>query len=418
MPIKPNINEFISNGCLVKKNAFYKPGRKLRIFWNSNFVKCHSGYGTQSNLIVYGLLKAGFPIAHSAFYGLEGGDIVVDGLKIYPKMGDVWGSDCMTEHAKDFNADVTVSFQDAWPLNHQLMSKVKNWVAYTPIDSDPVHPEVLKRLGLAWRVITMADFGYKQLLNNGIPSTTIYHGVDTQVYQKRDKKKAREMFQLHNDKVSKDAFFFGMVAANKDNPPRKSFQEVLDAFRMFLVKHPDSGMFIQTSLHNPSGFPIVEYCKHLGIANNVFFLNDYQSAFKLDSNAMSYLFSCLDGYIATSQSEGFGLPIIEAQSCQVPVITTDWTAMTENIIDKKTGYLVNVSSKRWTAGNCYFGIPDTRDIYDKMEKLFKSDREQMGKDAREYILGKYDFDNVLLPKWIKYFENLESELYPKLTENK
>jgi len=397
-----------------KPNKYYKKDRKLRILWNSNSVACHSGYGTQSNLIVYGLLKAGFPIAHSAFYGLEGGEITLNGLKIYPKMGDVWGSDCMIHHAKDWNADVSVAFQDSWPLNHQTMTQVKNWIAYTPIDSDPVHPEVVKRLGLAWRVITMADFGYKQLLDKGIPSTTIYHGVDTKVYKKRDKAESRKMFNLMNDKVSPNAFFFGMVAANKDNPPRKSFQEVLDAFAMFIKKHPDSGLFIQTSLNNPNGFPIVEYCKYLGIADNVFFLNEYQSNFKLDSRAMSHLFSCLDGYIATSQSEGFGLPIIEAQSCEVPVITTDWTAMKENIIDGKTGYLVKVASKRWTAGNCYFGIPDTQDIYEKMEKLYKADREQMGKNAREYILSKYDFENGLLPKWISFFEKVEKELYPQI----
>lgn len=395
-------------------NQYYKPDRKLRILWNSNGVMCHSGYATQSYLIVYGLLKAGFPIAHTAFYGLEGGSIILEGLKIYPKIGDMWGSDAMIYHSNDFKADVNVTFQDAWPLNDQLMRQVKNWIAYVPIDADPVHPGVLERLKQAWKIVTFADFGKQQLAKAGMNSTLIYHGVDTEIYKPRDKKECLKTFGLPEGK-----FWFGMVAANKDNPPRKSFQEVFDAFKIFLAKHPEAAMIIQTQVSNPSGFPIKDYIKYLGIENNVFFINDYQSLFKLDSEAMSKLFGCMDCLVATSQSEGFGLPIIEAQSCGVPVITTDWTAMTENIIDQKTGLLVKVSAKRWTAGDCYFGVPDTQDIADKMELIYRADRQKMGEAARKFILDKYDFNHILLPKWIDFFEKIEAELYPvKLTDNK
>lgn len=400
---------FISEGQEVEKNRFYKPDRKLRIHWNSNGVMCHSGYATQSNLIVYGLLKAGFPIAHTAFYGLEGSSIVLNGLKIYPKIGDMWGADAMIHHSNDYKADVNVSFQDAWPLDPNAMKQVKNYIAYVPIDSSPVHPGVYDRLKQAWKVITFAEFGRKSLADKGMNSTLIYHGVDTDVYKPQDKTECRKTFGLPEGK-----FWFGMVAANKDNPPRKSFQEVLDAFAVFHKSHPESAILMQTQVNNPTGFPIRDYIKFLGIEDSVFFITDYESMFKLDSIAMSRFFNCLDCLLAPSQSEGFGLPIIEAQACGVPVITTDWTAMTENIIDNKTGYLVKVGSKRWTAGNCYFGVPDTLDLLKKMDKVFSVDRVEMSKNAREYILSKYDFDKVLLPKWIEFFDNVEKELYPEI----
>jgi len=69
-----------------------------------------------------------------------------------------------------------------------------------------------------------------------------------------------------------------------------------------------------------------------------------------------------------------------------------------------------------TAGNCYFGIPDTKDLLDKMEKVYKTDRIKMSNNAREYILSKYDFDKVLLPKWVKFFEDVEKEVYPLIDE--
>ena len=402
---------FISEGQEVVKNRFYKPDRKLRIHWNSNGVMAHSGYSTQTKLIVYGLLKAGFSIAHTAFYGLEGGCVTIDGLKVYPKIGEMWGSDAMLYHGEDYKADVNVSFQDAWPLNPEMMKQVKRWIAYVPIDSSPVHPQVFERLKLAWKVITFAEFGRKSLADKGMSSNLIYHGVDTETYKPMDKEECRKTFGL-----PKKDYWFGMVSANKDNPPRKSFQEVLDAFAEFKKTHPESAILMQTQVSNPSGFPLRDYIAYLGLQNDVFFISDYQSMFKLDSEGMAKLFNCFDCLLCPSQSEGFGLPIIEAQSCGVPVITTDWTAMTENIIDQKTGYLVKVSAKRWTAGNCYFGIPDTKDLQEKMEKVYKSDRKKMGEAARNYILDKYDFDKVLLPKWIKFFEDVESEVY-KIDEN-
>ena len=402
---------FISEGQEVVKNRFYKPDRKLRIHWNSNATFCHSGYATQSNLIVYALLKAGFPICHTAFYGLEGGSLVVDGLKIYPKIGDMWGSDAMIFHSEDYKADVNVSFQDAWPLDPNMMKQVKNWIAYVPIDSNPVHPGVYDRLKQAWKVVTFAEFGRKSLAELGMNSTLIHHGVDADVYKPLDKQDCLKTFGLPSDK-----FWFGMVAANKDNPPRKSFQEVLDAFKIFHDNHPESAIIMQTQVNNPSGFPLKDYIKYLNLEDSIFFISDYQSMFKLDSPAMAKFFNCLDCLLAPSQSEGFGLPIIEAESCGVPVITTDWTAMTENIIDQQTGYLVKVSAKRWTAGNCYFAVPDTKDLLDKMENIYKADRKKMSMSARQYILNKYDFDKVLLPKWIDFFEKIEKELYPTIDE--
>lgn len=398
---------FISQGCVVKKNKFYQPDRKLRIHFNSNAFFCHSGYGTQSNLIIRGLLSAGFPIAHTAFYGLQGFPVVIDGIKVYPVMGDTWGSDAMIHHSNDWNADVNISYQDVWPLDDNTMRNVKNWIPYTMIDSEPIHPGILQRLRLAWKILVPAQFAKDMLSKSGFYSDLIYHGVDTDVYKPMDKKECLKTFGLPEGR-----FIFGSVAANKDNPPRKSFQEMFDAFRIFKSKHPEAAIFMQTQMGNPQGFPIKEYVKTLGIENDVFFVDDYASMFKLTSIEMAKLFNCFDCLLIPSQSEGFGLPIIEAQSCGVPVITHDWTTMPEAIKDGETGFLVKTAYKRWTLGANYFAVPDTQDIVDKMELMFNADRKKMGENARKYMLEKYDFTNVLLPQWISFLEGVEKELYP------
>lgn len=400
-------DEFNSNGHFIKKNKYYKKNRKLRIHWNSNSVACHSGYGTQSNLIVYGLLKAGFPIAHTAFYGLQGYPIVLKGLKIYPVIANTWGSDAMLHHSKDWNADINISYQDVWPLEDGLMQKVKNWVALTMVDSEPVNPGILERLRLAWKILVPAQFAKDQLSKKGYNSTIIHHGVDTDIYKPMDKKECLKTFGLPEGR-----YFFGSVAANKDNPPRKSFQEMFDAFVMFKKIHPEAAIFMQTQMGNPAGFPIKEYIKYIGIQDDVFFVDDYSSMFKLDSLSMAKLFNCFDCLLMPSQSEGFGLPLIEAQACGVPILTHNWTTMPETIIEGKTGYSVKTNYKRWTNGNNLFAVPDVNDILAKMHLIYDGDRQQMAKDARAFMLEKYDFTNVLLPQWIDFLEKTEEELYP------
>ena len=224
-----------------------------------------------------------------------------------------------------------------------------------------------------------------------------------------DKKECLKTFGL-----PENLFIFGSVAANKDNPPRKSFQEMFDAFRVFKTRHPEAAMFIQTQLGNPAGFPVKEYLHHLGLDDSVYYVDDYSSVYKLDSESMAKLFNCMDCLLIPSQSEGFGLPLIEAQSCGVPVITHNWTTMPETIIEGETGYAVKTAYKRWTAGLNYFAVPDTQDILDKMELIYKADRKKMSENARNYMLKKYDFENVLLPQWIEFLEGVEKEIYPDI----
>lgn len=371
---------FISNGQKVIKNKYYKPDRKLRIHWNSNAVFCHSGYGCQSNLIVYGLLKAGFPIAHTAFYGLQGFPVVLDGLKIYPVIADTWGSDSMLLHSKDWNADINISYQDVWPLNDGMMQKVKNWIPLAMIDSEPVNPGILQRLRLAWKILVPAHFAQDQLAKRSYNSTLIHHGVDTDIYKPMDKKECLKTFGLPEGR-----FIFGSVAANKDNPPRKSFQEMFDAFIEFKKIHPEAAIFMQTQMGNPAGFPIKEYIKYIGIQDDVFFVDDYSSRFKLDSLSMAKLFNCFDCLLMPSQSEGFGLPLIEAQSCFVAGTKFSTDTLEEWMQRKYSGELITVKTDKGsiecTPEHPFFtnkGWVRAKDLTDEYRLMYNSNYDKEG----------------------------------------
>lgn len=383
--------------------------RDLRILWNSNAEWSTSGYAQQMAYILPALRDDGWIQAMIAFFGLEGGIIDHNGIKTYPKIGDIWGADACIHHGNDFEADVTITNQDIWVLDPNMIRQFRHWIPYVPVDHDPVPPVILDRLKMAYRIVAYSKFAKKQLASKGLHSTYIPCMVDTEIYKKYDKKEMRKSIG-----IPEDTFLFGMVSANKDNPPRKSFQEVLDAFKIFHEKHPNSAIYFHTNPESAGGFNITEYGKFLGLQNAIFTPPLYQLAYKIDREQMAKIYSCFDVLLAPSTNEGFGVPIIEAQSCEVPVITNNFTAMTEIVISGETGELVDLvegpNGKRFTPLYSYIGIPSVKSIVEKMEKLFLTDREAMGKKGREFVKENFDTKKVMNEYWIPFLEQVQEEL--------
>jgi len=385
-----------------------KKDRRMRMLWNSNAVWAPSGYGVHQREILYRFLKDGWTTAQIAFYGLEGAAITINGLKVYPKMGDTWGTDAMFHHGKDFKADVIFSMQDVWPMNADLLRQIPRWIPYVPIDHDPVPPPVVDKLKLAYRIVTFSKFGQKMLAKHGLASKMIPEGTNVDIFKPGDKAKARAELNL-----PPNIFLFGMIGANKDLPPRKGFQCALDAFAEFVKTNPNSGIFIHTLVQQQGGFPVLEYAKHLGIEKHLYFLRDYQVLMQSDHNLISKEMQAFDVLLQPSLNEGFGLPIIEAQACGVPVIVNDFSAMPDLIIEGKTGLKIPYSHKFWTPIQGYVAHPDPKALYKSMVKIHGMNTKKMGKAARKHIVKNYNVETIVKKQWLPFLEELQLELLGK-----
>jgi glycosyltransferase involved in cell wall biosynthesis len=260
----------------------------------------------------------------------------------------------------------------------------------------------------------MSKFGQEELQQNGFSSTLIPHGVNTKIFHPMDKKQRK--IDL---KMDPNMFVFGMVSENKAAVnPRKSFQQVMDAFKLFLEKKPNSLLYIHTDPDFPGGFPLKQYADFLGIAQHIAFPERYSLKYNTPKEAMNMVYNTFDCLLSPSSSEGFGLPVIEAQSCGVPVIVNSWTSMPEMIIDKITGYKVKQGFKIYYPIGSYFCFPDTQDLYEKMLYIAGMDTVKMGKSARSWIEKNYDQDTLFNERWIPFFERIEKEIYGESIDNK
>ena len=407
---------------LKRKLEQVKKRRDLRLLWNTNGIQTNSGYAVEARDLLYRLVEDGWPVAVSAFHGIDAYPVDTlypknlnprfDGLQIkqYPSMGNPYGSDAMFFHGNNYKAHVVMSLQDIWTLDPQFLSKLPTWIPWLPIDKEPIPINVIDKMRYAYKIMCFSKFGNDLLLENGFSPTFIYEGTDTEIFKPMNQQECRKQLGL-----PQDAFFFCMVAANKENPPRKGYQEALTAFKMFHDKHPEAAILFHTQQKAPTGFPIKEYAAHLGVANRMWFVDDYTSMFNSASDVIAKEYNACDALLHPSQTEGFGLTIIEAEACGLPVVIQNCQSMPELIIEGKTGFGAETLYKRYTSDLSFVNMADPQSVYECMEKVYKMVKENENKvkiDCRNWVVENFNIDTLVKTKWVPFLESLQDELLP------
>lgn len=380
-----------------------------RILYQCNAPWVPTGYGVQGRHLIPRLQKLGHQVAYFAFYGLQGGALDLNGIPVLPLGYKPWGEDILPAHMKSFKAQVHLSLMDVWVTEHYgTLAKKYGWIwlPWTPIDQKPVPQIVVERLEGAHTVLPYSKFGENQLRLSGVTNTQyLPHGVETTLFCPGDKDTSRR-----NTGLPVDRFIIGMVAANKGYPSRKCYPEQLLAFSLFRRTHPDALLYLhtlRTSEHGGLDFdPLLQ---NLGLDDgSVIFADQYRYTLGYSEEVMSDLYRSFDFLSLTSMGEGFGLPLIEAQACGTPVVTSNNTAMTELCFG---GLLVKEQYPFWTPLNAWAMIPDYKAVANAYEEMF--DRLQdpfkasvLALEARTGAL-EFDWDKVVEEFWKPLLEGLE-----------
>jgi len=345
-------------------------------------------------------------MAISAFYGLQGGMLQMEGIPIYPKGKDLWGNDILAAHATHFKADIVITLMDVWVLSFNATSKVR-WCPWVPIDHKPAPPPVERRLHEAWQPIVFSRFAFDELKGVGIKPKYVPHGIDTDRFRPMSKGNARKKVGL-----PQDAFVMGMVAANKGVPARKSFPQVVEAYKRFLneVTDEDIKLFIHTEPRGrDNGVNLYEMLSRMDIPDGtVLFSDEYQYALGYPPDYLVNLYNAMDLFLNPSYGEGFGLPIVEAQACGTPSVVTDWTAMSELCF---AGWKVG-GIDWYTPQAAWWMIPSVDEIFEAMKACYEMSEDDYGRLCHDARVGalQYDVNKVVKKYWKPVLEDIEAEI--------
>lgn len=389
----------------------------MKIIVHSNSPLSKSGYGVQCALLVDRLVDDGHDVAVSATYGhpasLGVGSYTTrsgKAVRLYPSWMAVTGEDVVYAHARNFfglEEGWIIFLLDVWPLKGDGCAD-HNIVAWTPVDHDPLPPNVATFFDRAPSVIplAMSRHGQAELTRSGLDAGYIPLSVDTEVYRPTFSSDfggaevtGREFLQLPDG-----AFVVGCVGMNKDPNDRKGFQEAMMGFAEFYKTHPNAILHLHTDRAGiASGMDLAELAQACGIPDSALsWTNQYAYVIGFPPKLMALMFTAFDVLLAPSGGEGFGVPLIEAQACGVPVIVSDHTAQPELV-----GAGWTVGGQKWYdhPSKSWYLRANVEEIAKALTEAYDSDLETTQEVARSFA-KQYDATYVYETYWRPYIRDV------------
>ena len=373
----------------------------------SNTPMAPTGYGTQIAQLGLRALAAGHDFSVAANYGAPV-NMESHGIKIYAegllKYANDSGPENIALAAREPGAfgmtlcDVWTLVADAW---HELPL-----VCWVPVDHSPVPRRVAEWCikGGNKYIVAMSKNGERLLLQAGVPRdrlTYIPHTIDRSIWNV-DVQPMRETLR-----VPEDAHLTIITAMNKGK--RKSFPEMLHAWTMFAVSREDAYLYLHTDKWgHMDGINLIPLLKALGAPEDrIRWVNSIQMRAGVPAETLARLTRSADVLLLASRSEGFGVPVIEAQAVGTPVIVSNHTAQPELVRDY--GRIVK-GQIHWEDFHESFSIiPNVGEIYQALEANYADTKAGTVDRARlAATMDEYDADKVYAEKWEPLFQSIQS----------
>ena len=159
--------------------------------------------------------------------------------------------------------------------------------------------------------------------------TVIYIGYDKNLFKPQPKEKIQKVKKMY--KVSGDYIIFVGTLQ-----PRKNLERLIDAFSQLIHYSSLATHHLQLVIVGKKGWmydQIFKKVKQLGLEKRIIF-TDY-----VPDDDLPSLICGAKVYVLPSLWEGFGIPVIEAQACGVPVVVSNVSSLPEIVAE--SGILVN-----------------------------------------------------------------------------
>mgnify|MGYP003147845925 CR=1 FL=1 len=336
----------------------------------------------------------------------------------------------------DFQPDIVMDIRDWWMIEFEQRSPFRDffhWAIMPTVDAKPQDVQWINTYASADAVFAYSEFGRDTMLEqcddiNFIDiASPAASNMFVPVQDKREHK--------NNMGISPDTFIVGTVMRNQK---RKLYPDLFKSFRKFLDSTEDSNSFLYCHTYYPDvGWDIPRLLDQYGLSSRVlfsykckncghisvnFFQDTMQSCPKcgkfsnvlvglsnsINEEELSKIYNLFDVYVQYANSEGFGMPQLEASHCGLPVMSTYYSAM-ESVIDNIGGIAIEpLSYYLECETGCNRAIPDNDKFVSKLIELH-SDKDalpKIGAEMRKKSIEKYSWDRAA-EAWAKHISTVK-----------
>lgn len=336
----------------------------------------------------------------------------VNGVKVLSPVFDPLGNDIVIDYARQAKADAVITLMDVWRFDPNVWSQVP-FYPHTPIDHTPVPPAVMSALSAAPQVIAMSQFGVNELKKAGRNALYAPLAYDPEVWKPLDKQACREKLSIEGDE-----FRVTFIGVNDSVPSRKGIPELLSAWQIFSSKYPQARLYLHTGVNGNlpvngviGGVQIDVLMATLGLnPESIRMVDQYEYRTGIKTERLVEMVNASDVLILPSRGEGFGLPLLEAQACGVPVITTRCAAGEELL---KAGWFVEGESE-WGYQGAFVTRPGILSIVEGLEAAFEQRNNPVLRQLAIEGVMEYEIDSVVSRYWKPVLQALAESTLERL----
>lgn len=339
----------------------------------------------------------------------------------------------------DFKPHIVIAITDYWMasfINESPLRKFFNYIWMVPCDSYPQHEEWIDNFAQCDGITTYTDWGKKVLESQGIK----VFGVTSPGKNNNFKPISKQI--LKTNYGLQDKTIIGTVMRNQK---RKLFPDLFEAFEKFLIETNRKDVLLYCHTSYPDvGFDLPKLLLHHGISSKVLFsyrckncrlffpsffsdvitqcprckqlsAQTINVANGISSEELNVVYNLFDLYIQPATIEGFGIPLAEAATCNVPIAATNFSAM-EDITDKLNGYKIDVlrTTLEQETGRYIptISIDSIVNILTDFCSLPQSIRLKRGYDTGKLCEQYFNWDKTELV-WKNYIDQVDEKIYDK-----
>ena len=254
-------------------------------------------------------------------------------------------------------------------------------------------------------VIVPSEFAKKCLTTSGLKSKRVTVIPESYFDEcKNDKVPLDLQFSTHNNYL-----MLGQMSGDFETD-RKNTAQTIALFCKIFAHRSDVGLVVKTNSGSNSSVDreisrrllksIVDQVRE-GPFPKIYFLHGYLKDVEV---ASLYKHQKIKGFISLTHGEGFGLPLLEAAACGLPILATNWSAHTEflnlgawtkvpgrleNVPAKKIDNLIFVQGSKWAYPDMNLAANAISNFVTETQDVKVNNTELQNK-----ILNIYSFDKI------------------------